>query len=72
MSLLNCARPWLIRPQTGLMIRRIAARIRDLARATFGPLKPYIEAAAAILFFSAIMVLLLGTKTAIMLSRIHS
>ena len=44
-------------------------RTVDLARATFGSLKPHIETAATILLFTAIMVVLLGVKAAVMLSR---
>jgi hypothetical protein len=68
MSLITYARTSPIRPQASL-VRRIAARISGLARATFGSLKPHIETVATILLFTAIMVVLLGIKAAVMLSR---
>ena len=69
MSLITYARTSPIRPQTSLVVRRIAARISGLARASFGSLKPHIETVATILLFTAIMVVLLGVKAAVMLSR---
>jgi hypothetical protein len=69
MSLISYARTSPVRPQAGLAIRRIAARIPGLARSTFGSLKPHIETAATILLFTAIMGVLLGVKAAVMLSR---
>jgi hypothetical protein len=69
MSLITHARTSPIRPQTRLAARRIATRIAGLARASFGSLKPHIETAATILLFTAIMVVLLGIKAAVMLSR---
>jgi hypothetical protein len=69
MSLITYARTSPVRPQSSLAVRRVAARTVDLARATFGSLKPHIETAATILLFTAIMVVLLGVKAAVMLSR---
>lgn len=69
MSLITYARTSSVRPQTSLVVRRAAARISSLAHATFGSLKPHIEPAATILLFTAIMVVLLGIKAAVMLSR---
>jgi hypothetical protein len=69
MSLITHARTSPVRPQTSLVVRRVATRISGLARATFGSLKPHIETAATILLFTAIMVVLLGIKAAVMLSR---
>jgi len=72
MSLITHARTSPVRPQTSLVVRRIAARIPDLARSSFGSLKPHIETVATILLFTAIMVVLLGVKAAVMLSRMHN
>lgn len=69
MSLITYARTSPVRPQTGPVVRRIAARIPDLARVSFGSRKPHIETVATILLFTAIMVVLLGVKAAVMLSR---
>jgi hypothetical protein len=69
MSPITYARTSPVRPQTSPVVRRIATRIPGLARATFGSLKPHIETAATILLFTAIMVVLLGVKAAVMLSR---
>jgi hypothetical protein len=69
MSLITYARTSPVRPQTSLVVRRIAARIPGLARSSFGSLKPHIETVATILLFTAIMAVLLGVKAAVMLSR---
>jgi hypothetical protein len=69
MSLIAHVRTSPIRPQTSLAIRRVAARRLGRARANFGSLKPHIETVATILLFTAIMVVLLGVKAAVMLSR---
>ena len=52
-------------------MRRIVARIPGWARARLGAMKLYSQAAASILFFSALWVVLLGTKAAIMFSRMQ-
>jgi hypothetical protein len=69
MSLISYARTSPVRPQAGLAIRRVVARTLDLVGATFGSLRPHIETVATILLFTAIMVVLLGIKAAVMLSR---
>jgi hypothetical protein len=69
MSLIAHTRISPIRPRTILSIRRITARSLALARRRFKHFKPYMEPAATILLFTAIMAVLLGVKAAIVLSR---
>jgi hypothetical protein len=69
MSPISYARTSPVRPQISVAICRMAARISGLARSTFGAPKPHVETAATILLFTAIMVVLLGIKAAVMLSR---
>jgi hypothetical protein len=69
MSLTIYARTSPVRPRGSLAVRQVIARSLGLARATFGSLKPNIETVATILLFTALMVVLLGIKAAVMLSR---
>ena len=69
MSLITYARTSPVRAQAGPVVRPVAARSLGLARATFGSLKPHLEMVATILLFTVIMVVLLGVKAAVMLSR---
>jgi len=67
MSTIAHARVSAVRPLGGAMFRRLVAHISRRE----APLKPYIQTAASILFFTGIMAVLLGTKAAVMLSRMH-
>ena len=56
-----------VRPRSGEALHRLVAHISQRGLL----LKPYIRAAGSILFFTTIMTVLLGTKAAVMLSRMH-
>jgi hypothetical protein len=67
MSSITYPRASPVRPQAGVIFHRIRAQLSDRTR----PIVPHLKAAGSILFFTAIMAVLLGTKAAVMLSRMH-
>jgi hypothetical protein len=67
MSTISYSRVSPVRSQAAAVMRQLASRLSELVR----PIKPYIETAASILFFSAVTLVLLGTKAAVMFTRMH-
>jgi hypothetical protein len=71
MSLTGCGRVSPLALHRGLVVLRVLPRVRGLTPKVWSAAKSYLQAAGTILFFSAIMVVLLGTKAAVVLSRMH-
>ena len=67
MSSITYPRASPVRPQAGVIFHEFLARLSDRMR----PILPHLKTAGSILFFTPIMAVLLGTKAAVMLSRMH-